>query len=72
MIVNYFGDGCFRLQSGELSLLVNPTNNRLKADVVLKTLAAPDGVPLSGAEIAFPGEYEIKGIEIHGLPMEKE
>ena len=42
MIINYFGDGCFRLQSGDTSLLVDPNNNRLKADVTLKTLTLPD------------------------------
>jgi len=38
MVINYFGNGCFRLQSGETSILVNPENNRLKADIILKTL----------------------------------
>lgn len=69
MIVNYFGDRCFRLQSGDFSLLVDPNNNRLKADVVLKTLsgtAAPDAAP---HEIVFPGEYEIKGLEVQGWPV---
>ena len=59
-------------------MLVNPENNRLKADVTLRTLAdAAD--PLSAgtgggedAVIAFPGEYEIKGIEIAGFPVAAE
>ena len=42
MVINYFGNGCFRLQSGETSVLVNPDNNRLKADVTLKTLVAAE------------------------------
>ena len=42
MVINYFGNGCFRLQSGETSVLVNPENNRLKADVTLKTLTATE------------------------------
>ena len=77
MVITYFGSGCFRLQSGETSLLVNPENNRLKADVVLKTLiaavpsddalAAEDGS--SGLMISFPGEYEEKEIEIIGFPI---
>jgi L-ascorbate metabolism protein UlaG (beta-lactamase superfamily) len=72
MVINYFGEGCFRLQSGETSLLVNPINNRLKADVVLKTLTLPNIPPPVGTEISFPGEYEIKGIEIRGRAVEKE
>jgi L-ascorbate metabolism protein UlaG (beta-lactamase superfamily) len=72
MIVNYFGKNCFRLQSGEVSLLVDPDNNRLKADATLKTLVAtaPDvlaeELPLESI-ISFPGEYEVKGMEIIGF-----
>lgn len=68
MVINYLGDGCFKLQSGELSLLVNPANNRLKADVVLRTLTLANAEPVSD-EITFPGEYEVKGIEITGYPL---
>lgn len=71
MVIQYFGDECFRLQSGELSLLVNPTSNRLKGDVVLRTLAAHDAVPAID-EIVFPGEYEVKEIEIQGWQLEGE
>ncbi len=74
MVITYFGNGCFRLQSGETSILLNPDNNRLKGDVVLRTLVStaeplPDTDP---TVIAFPGEYEIKGIEIvgHQIPTE--
>src|SRR3990167_9337403 len=81
MIINYFGDGCFRLQSGETSFLVDPNNNRLKADVVLKTLIALDShstssgqvaVSVAANEIVFPGEYEMKDIQIQGWPVTKE
>jgi L-ascorbate metabolism protein UlaG (beta-lactamase superfamily) len=70
MVLNYFGEGCFRLQSGELSILVNPTSNRLKADVTLKTIAPTDTV--SSEEITFAGEYEVKGIEIQGWEIKNE
>lgn len=79
MVIQYFGEGCFRLQSGELSLLLNPSNNRLKADVVLRTLVSTDtdvssgtNVPPSPAEISFPGEYEVKGIEVRGSQVNGE
>lgn len=71
MIVNYLGDGCFRLQSGETVLLTNPPNNRLKADAVLRTITAPNTLPPSD-EIVFPGEYEAKNIEIQGWGVPKE
>ena len=80
MVINYFGNGCFRLQSGETSVLVNPENNRLKADVTLKTLTAPapdaaahgDGEKSDEVVISFAGEYEEKEIEIVGYPITEE
>jgi L-ascorbate metabolism protein UlaG (beta-lactamase superfamily) len=79
MVINYFGNGCFRLQSGETSVLVNPENNRLKADVTLKTLVStsPEDIALAaaaegdsaGLTVSFPGEYEEKEIEILGFPV---
>lgn len=71
MVINYFGDGCFRLQSGEVSLLTNPVNNRLKADVVLRTIIPADAEP-PAEEIVFPGEYESKEIEIRGFSVPSE
>ena len=76
MVINYFGNGCFRLQSGDTSVLVNPENNRLKADVTLKTLTATDtdttAEPTDEIVISFPGEYEEKEIEILGFPVAEE
>ncbi|MBI4085408.1 MAG: MBL fold metallo-hydrolase [Candidatus Liptonbacteria bacterium] len=72
MVINYFGDGCFRLQSGDISLLVDPNNNRLKADIVLKTIMAPNAEMAETNEISFPGEYEFKDIHIQGWPVDKE
>lgn len=72
MIINYFGEGGFRLQSGDLSLLVDPPNNRLKADVTLKTESDPGVFSNEPGEINFPGEYEIKEIEVTGKPVIKE
>jgi L-ascorbate metabolism protein UlaG (beta-lactamase superfamily) len=76
MVINYFGNGCFRLQSGDTSVLVNPDNNRLKADVTLKTLAAAGAEvvaePSEEVVISFAGEYEEKEIEILGFPITEE
>lgn len=75
MVVNYFGDGAFRMQSGETSILLDSANNRLKADVALKTLVSakePVESDADGSLIAFPGEYEIKEIEIVGFPVTAE
>lgn len=66
MVITNLGEGCFRLQSGETSLLLDPVGNRLKADLVLKTAASTDVVDGSQETVSFPGEYEVKGIEIEG------
>lgn len=72
MVLTYFGDGCVRFQSGERSLLVDPVNNRLKADATIRTLvpssvsAAPEG------EVLYPGEYEVGGMEITGWGVNEE
>lgn len=77
MVINYLGNGSFKLQSGETSLLVDPESNRFKADVVLRTLT-PANFDLHGVgapernEIFFPGEYEIKEVDIKGFPVPEE
>jgi Beta-lactamase superfamily domain len=78
MVITYFGDGSFRLQSGDTTLLLNPDNNRLKADVTLRTLTGVatgellDHTSDAGMVISFPGEYESHGIEITGFPILEE
>ncbi len=73
MVITYFGDGCFRLQSGDVSILTNPDNGRLKADVILKTIISTETDVAAEASdipvISFPGEYEVKGIEFFGFPI---
>lgn len=72
MVITNLGEGCFRLQSGETSLLLDPTGNRLKADLVLKTAANADVIEESLDTISFPGEYEVKGIEVDGYGSSEE
>jgi L-ascorbate metabolism protein UlaG (beta-lactamase superfamily) len=72
MVITNLGEGCFRLQSGETSLLLDPIGNRLKADLVLKTAASADVIDGSPDTISFPGEYEVKGIEVEGYGSAEE
>lgn len=77
MVINFLSGGSFRVQSGEVSLLVDPESARYKADVTLRTLTSIDQLkPGDGSadqnEIYFPGEYEIKEIEIFGTPVPEE
>lgn len=72
MVITNLGGGCFRLQSGETSLLLDPSGNRLKADLVLKTASAADAVDETPETISFAGEYEVKGIEVEGYEAQEE
>ena len=73
MVINYLGGGSLKLQSGPISLLVNPESNRFKADITLKTLTPADFVGnLEPGEVSFPGEYEIKEVEILGIQVAEE
>lgn len=73
MIISYFGQNCFRIQSGEKNILIDPINNKLKGDIILKTIVPANLIlPLPQNEIAFAGEYDISNIEIYGFQLEKE
>jgi len=81
MVINWYGEGSFKIQSGNVALLSDPfessvglTAPRFKADIVLKT--GPFGPYVSekeseGRNIIGPGEYEVKGVDITGLPAGK-
>lgn len=70
MVITYHGEGCLRLQSGDTSLLVDPANNRFKADVTLRTeYAGSETETEPQEEISHAGEYEIKDIEIIGVQL---
>lgn len=81
MVINWYGEGCFKLQTGGLTLLTDPfessiglTPARGKNDLVLKTLTAwplKDGEE-EGRVICGAGEYEIQGVSVLGFPLLKE
>jgi L-ascorbate metabolism protein UlaG (beta-lactamase superfamily) len=79
MIITWLGQACFRIQSGDLTVVIDPyskdiglTPPRFKADVVLVT---HDHYDHSNAEslagepmvIKGPGEYEVKDVYVLGL-----
>lgn len=58
------------MQSGDTSLLIDPEGNRLKADVYAFTSAElKSGDVFPQEVINFPGEYEVRGIEIDGVAV---
>lgn len=82
MVINWYGEGCFKIQTGGLTLLTDPFDNRVgltpargKFDAVLKTLTAWPAAEQSdseGKKIMGAGEYDIQGMEIKGFGLPKE
>jgi L-ascorbate metabolism protein UlaG (beta-lactamase superfamily) len=69
MIITYQGKQSFRVSQGDLSLAINPENQRFKADVSLFSTGHPS-YEQEAFVIAGPGEYEIKDITIKGFLSE--
>ena len=79
MIITWFGHSCFRIESKEGSILIDPFSKdiglkppRIKDDIVLVTHSHYDHNNIEGADpemmiIDGPGEYEKKGIYIRGI-----
>ncbi len=83
MVITYLGADFFKVQFGDITVAVNPVSkeskqrqSRFGADIALVSANHPD---LNGTDlvsrgdkkpfvISGPGEYEIKGVFIRGLP----
>ncbi len=83
MVISYMGAEAFKIQFGDITLAINPPSKDSKfkstsfgSDIVLVTTNHPDMNGIENASrgdkapftITGPGEYEIKGVFIHGLP----
>lgn len=85
MIISWYGEGCFKIQSGDTTIVTDPVDSksgltapRGKIDIVIKSLSS---WPLRGGDdkseskqtfIEGAGHYEIKSASIEGWPLEKE
>lgn len=79
MIITWYGQSCFKIQSGELTVAIDPfskeiglTPPRFRADIVLITHSHfdhnnIDSIPEGGLVISGPGEYEVKGVYVQGI-----
>lgn len=85
MIITYFGGEFFKVQFGDITLAFNPISkesklkpSRFGADIVLTTTHHVDFNGIDQVNhgekkpfvISGPGEYEVKGVFIKGLPSE--
>jgi L-ascorbate metabolism protein UlaG (beta-lactamase superfamily) len=84
MTITWLGQSCFKIQSGDVTLVTDPYSPeigfklpRLTADIVTVShdhfdhnnaagVSGPNGAPFL---ITSPGEYEVKGVFIYGIPF---
>ncbi len=71
MVITYYGDNYFKIQSGDLTLLIDPINGRSfrgATAVINTTLPASTEAPKENEcfWIEHQGEYEVQGIRIDG------
>ena len=79
MIITWYGQACFKIQSGDSTIAIDPfakeiglTPPRFRADIILVTHghsdhANVDSLPEGGMRITEPGEYEVNGVSIRGI-----
>ncbi len=71
MIITASGEGCFKIQTGGITMAIEGAEgekSRMKPDIFLRTSAKEVTLPDAGFIIKGPGEYELKEIEIVGIP----
>lgn len=70
MIITYPDQSYFKLQSGNLTILVNPTNQRsFKGAVLALNTTKPAKTEPADSELVWidhQGEYEVKNIQVQG------
>lgn len=82
MIISWYGEGCFKLQNGDTTLITDVpdassgcTAPRGKVDVYIKTLTSlPPQGKYEGAQTSIygAGEYDTQGIRIKGFQLLEE
>jgi L-ascorbate metabolism protein UlaG (beta-lactamase superfamily) len=84
MVINFYGEGCFKIQTGDKVILTDPfdksaglTPPRIKPDIEIKTIAPfpfPEGDEgADGTKMIFgAGEYDVSGISVDGFQIAKE
>ncbi len=73
MVITYNGDNYFKIQSGNFTVLIDPTNARSfrGANAVLSTLKPAEAVPEEGETffVENQGEYEIGDLALKGISL---
>lgn len=72
MVITYHGTNCFRVTSGEFTLLTDPAGNRMKPNLTLKTISNPASFDEDFKVLDAPGEFDIDGVFIKGFQVASE
>lgn len=74
MVITHYGISCFKLQSGDTVLAIEPflkesgfTSPRFEAHAVISATEHPNYPEDKVFNISGPGEYEFKGIYVKGI-----
>lgn len=83
MNITWYGQTCFKIgvakrKDGQVTILTDPFDKetglrppRVEADILLFSSESKKTVPGNGFLIAGPGEYDIKGLYIQGIPSSR-
>lgn len=81
MVISFYGESCFKIQSGDLTILTDPFDQktglslpRFKHDAVIKTISSfpPEKIITSEVQLLGPGEYNFSDVNARGFFLEKE
>ena len=77
MIINYYGGDYFKVQAGDLAVLIDPENQRSYKGAALILNTVRPALAEAPAEttpfwIDHQGEYEVQGIRIEGWSLGEE
>lgn len=79
MVITWYGQACFKIQSGDLTIIIDPFSKKIgltppggQADIVLVTHEHFDHNNIEAVKgeyflVNSPGEYEVKRVKIRGI-----
>ncbi len=74
MEIFYLGQACFKIKTKDVTVVIDPFDAKFEADIVCLTRKNPVSPGTEGLSGPFvvdgPGEYEVKGVTIFGIPAE--
>ena len=67
MVITYHNGTCFKITSGQTSIVIDPATEKFKAELTLLTRAPIEESPRDEGVVKGGGEYEVSGIAVRGV-----